>query len=234
MELLNSLFLPMLAGHLIADFWLQPSAWVADKRRLGWKSKKLYFHSFASAILPVLFTLRPELWWFSPIIFATHVVIDFLKSKAKDNILFFFADQILHIAVLASLAFWAGKIILPETLQKFWIYACGFILVTTPLGILTGMFLKSVIKAGSVSAKLDASAWIGILERILILIFILAGQFSAIGFLIAAKSIFRFNETKEGNNPKAEYFLLGTLVSFVLALLVGIAIQHLVKMNFAC
>jgi len=229
MSLIQTLFLPLLAGHLIADFWLQPSAWVADKRRLGWKSGKLYFHSFASAILPVLFTFRPELWWFSPIIFATHVAIDFLKSKAKDNILFFLADQILHIAVLAALTIIAGEIILPETLQKFWIYACGFILVTTPLGILTGMFLKSVIKAGSVSAKLDASAWIGILERILILIFIAAGQFSAIGFLIAAKSIFRFNETKDGSNPKAEYFLLGTLVSFTLAIIVGISLNSLIK-----
>jgi len=89
------------------------------------------------------------------------------------------------------------------------------------------MFLKSVTKSESISAKLDASAWIGIFERVLIVIFILMSQVAAIGFLVAAKSIFRFSETQKDGNKKAEYFLLGTLVSFALAVVVGLAIKHL-------
>lgn len=100
-------------------------------------------------------------------------------------------------------------------------------LVTNPLGILTGMFLKTVTEARSTSAKLDASAWIGILECILIVIFILMSRVAAIGFLVAAKSIFRISETQKDGNKKAEYFLLGTLVSFTFAVVVGIAIKYL-------
>jgi hypothetical protein len=58
----------------------------------------------------------------------------------------------------------------------------------------------------------------------------LAGQFAAIGFLIAAKSIFRFNDTREDGNKKAEYFLLGTLISFILAIVIGLLIKHLITM----
>jgi len=56
----------------------------------------------------------------------------------------------------------------------------------------------------------------------------LAGQFTAIGFLIAAKSIFRFNDTREDGNKKAEYFLLGTLISFTLAIVIGLLIKYLI------
>lgn len=70
----------------------------------------------------------------------------------------------------------------------------------------------------------DAGTWIGYIERIIILTFILIGEYSAIGFLIAAKSIFRFSGgVKDQKERKhAEYILIGTLISFSLAILLGI------------
>jgi hypothetical protein len=227
MQLPDSVFLPLLAGHLVADFWLQPGSWVQHKKSKGWKSGKLLIHSFINAILPVIFTLQLELWWFIIVIFATHFLIDAIKLRFNDSVTTFLVDQILHISVLLVLAFVLTKATIPETFTTFWIYAVGFILVTNPLGIFTGMFLKTVTDAKTTSAKLDASAWIGILERILIVIFILISQVAAIGFLVAAKSVFRFSEIQKDGNKKAEYFLLGTLVSFVLAVIVGISIKYL-------
>jgi hypothetical protein len=62
---------------------------------------------------------------------------------------------------------------------------------------------------------------IGWLERALILIFVLANQFAGIGFLVAAKSIFRFGEFKESENRKeAEYIIIGTFASFLYAILI--------------
>ena len=56
---------------------------------------------------------------------------------------------------------------------------------------------------------------IGLLERLLIFFFVLNGIWSAIGFLVAAKSIFRFGELKDRENRiEAEYILIGTLYSF--------------------
>ena len=185
-------------------------------------------HTFLASLLPVLFTFQLSLWWFFPIIFILHFVTDLFKSKLKDNIPAFLIDQLLHIAALFILATYVTDTTISENLIKFWIFANGFILVTNPIGIFTGLFLNAVIPDKNKKNKHDISAWIGILERILILIFILAGQFTAIGFLIAAKSIFRFNDTREDGNKKAEYFLLGTLISFTLAIVIGLLIKYLI------
>jgi hypothetical protein len=222
-----SLFFPMLAGHLVADFWLQPASWVTHKKENGWKSQKLILHTLIAALLSVVFTLELKLWWFVPVIFLTHYLIDVLKSKVKQNMPVFLTDQLLHIGILWILATFYTEITISNSFLHFWIYASGFILITNPLGILTGMFLKSVTKSEINSAQLNASAWIGIFERILIVIFVITGQIQAIGFLVAAKSVFRFSEAQKEGNKKAEYFLLGTLVSFTLAIVVGLGIKLL-------
>ncbi len=229
MELLNSVFLPLLAGHLIADFWLQPGSWVLQKKQNGLKSTKMFLHCAIAAILPVVFTFQLNLWWFIPIIFATHILIDFFKSKIKDNIPAFLADQLLHIAVLWVLAIYGTRTGISSGAATFWLYATGFILITSPLGILTGKMLGVILPEKEKSFTMDISGWIGIMERILILIFITTGQFSAIGFLIAAKSVFRFNDTRDDGNKKAEYFLLGTLISFTLAIVTGLLIKYLIQ-----
>ena len=228
MEFLHSVFLPMLTGHLIADFWLQPDTWVQHKRKNGWKSGKLILHSGLASLLPVLFTFHLNLWWFFPVIFALHFITDFFKSKLPNTIPTFLADQLLHIAVLWFLAVFVTDLTISENAVIFWIYAAGFVLVTNPTGIFTGMFLNAVIPNKNKKEKPDVSAWIGIFERVLIIIFITTGQFSAIGFLIAAKSVFRFNDTREEGNKKAEYFLLGTLISFTLAIVIGLIIKNLI------
>ncbi len=77
----------------------------------------------------------------------------------------------------------------------------------------------------------NAGKWIGIFERILILTFVMMGQYTAIGFLMTAKSILRFSE-KEGNTQlKTEYILVGTLVSFASSAAVGILISYALKSN---
>ncbi len=226
---MNSLFFPMLAGHLVADFWLQPASWVSHKKENGWKSKKLILHTLIASVLPVVFSLQLTLWWFMTIIFLTHYLIDVVKSKVKQTMWVFLADQLLHIGVLWILATLFTEITIPESFIHIWIYVTGFILITNPLGILTGMFLKSVTKSESNAVQLNASAWIGIFERILIVIFVTTGQIQAIGFLVAAKSVFRFSEIQHEGNQKAEYFLLGTLVSFTSAIVVGLGINWLLK-----
>ena len=71
-----------------------------------------------------------------------------------------------------------------------------------------------------------AGRYIGILERILVLTFVLLNQVSAIGFLIAAKSILRYgNKDKEGARKQTEYVLIGTLMSFSCAILMGLLVR---------
>jgi hypothetical protein len=67
----------------------------------------------------------------------------------------------------------------------------------------------------------NAGKLIGILERILVLTFVIIGKLEVVGFLIAAKSILRYKDT---NTIKTEYVLIGTMLSFGIAMLVGLVI----------
>lgn len=74
-----------------------------------------------------------------------------------------------------------------------------------------------------------AGALIGQLERGLTFVLVLAGQFGAIGFLIAAKSVLRFQYAKD--RSQSEYVIIGTLASFAWAISAALAtlwmIDHL-------
>ena len=73
----------------------------------------------------------------------------------------------------------------------------------------------------------SAGKCIGFLKRIIIGTFVLAGQYEAIGLLIAAKSILRFGD--ERARKQTEYVLVGTLPSLAMALLLGKAAQLLLR-----
>jgi hypothetical protein len=74
----------------------------------------------------------------------------------------------------------------------------------------------------------NAGKYIGWVERILILTFVVGGYEAAVGFLLAAKAVVRYPEIKEGTKSHfAEYFLIGTLTSVGLALVAGIAVNRL-------
>jgi hypothetical protein len=56
---------------------------------------------------------------------------------------------------------------------------------------------------------------------------VLLGDYAAVGWIIAAKSLARFKQLED--REFAEYFLVGTLASFLLAVLVGVGIRILLK-----
>lgn len=58
---------------------------------------------------------------------------------------------------------------------------------------------------------------IGFLERIFVFLFILLNQYTAIGFIIAAKGIVRYPDF--GKKSFNEYILIGTLLSVLFAML---------------
>lgn len=66
---------------------------------------------------------------------------------------------------------------------------------------------------------------IGVLERALVLTLVFLGQFGAVGLVIAAKVLARFKALED--REFAEYFLIGTLASLLLALLGGLALRSL-------
>ena len=94
-----------------------------------------------------------------------------------------------------------------------------------PSSILLGLFLKQWTPPSFNSQSLPkAGQRIGYIERILILTFVHVGSFDGVGFLLAAKSVFRFGELNKAKEIQTtEYVLIGTFASFTIAILIGIA-----------
>jgi hypothetical protein len=118
-----------------------------------------------------------------------------------------------------------------------WAVAMGYLLITWPFSYIIGLAtqkwrldISSHLEKQRTSLA-EAGKWIGIFERLLVYTFIITNQFAGIGFLITAKSILRFNETKkETGRKEAEYKLIGTLLSFAVAIITGLLINQIIQL----
>ncbi|KAA9131294.1 hypothetical protein F3N42_08175 [Marinihelvus fidelis] len=118
------------------------------------------------------------------------------------------------------------------TALELLVILAGGLAATLLAGHLLGRFLKYLEQRTDALAESRSLAeggltnggyWIGIGERSLIFLFIIIGEPTGIGFLAAAKSIFRIGEVKEPDQRRlAEYILIGTLMSFAAAIIVGL------------
>lgn len=224
------IFLKLLIAHLLGDFVLQSNNFVKEKEERKAKSLKLYFHIILHGVLSLLLIWDLNFWKNAIIISVTHLIIDlgktyFTSPKWKREA--FLIDQLLHIVVLAIISFSVTNTNFNYTLfinNNSVIFFTFFLILTRPSSVFIKIFISKWTPEST--SKIDslesAGNWIGILERLLIFIFIIIGKFEAVGFLLAAKSIFRFGDLKEGNDRKlTEYILIGTLSSFGIAIIVG-------------
>ena len=85
--------------------------------------------------------------------------------------------------------------------------------------------LLTVDRGGRRGETENSGEWIGVMERMITLTFVLTGSYTAIAFAITAKSIARFKELE--NKSFAEYYLLGSISSLVVAVVVGLMIKGL-------
>ena len=76
------------------------------------------------------------------------------------------------------------------------------------------------------AVELSRGLVIGVLERTLALTLVLTSQFSALGMILAAKAIVRYQALDD--RDFAEYVLIGTLTSLLIALFVGLGLRALV------
>lgn len=234
----NSLlvFLQLLLAHILTDFVFQPTFWVQHKRIHKASSGYLYIHSFLAGLLTYLLLQRWNLWYIALLVSVSHFLIDLWKLRhRKDDLRLFLLDQLFHLLVLVIIwIFLTGKVdqILPFLISvlnnpSFLVVVTSYILVIFPVGFIIGKATRrwqNDLQEDENEAGLqDAGRYIGIFERVLVLTFILTGNFSAIGFLIAAKSILRFNDKSgAGARKQTEYVLIGTLMSFAITIVLGL------------
>ncbi len=70
----------------------------------------------------------------------------------------------------------------------------------------------------------QAGRYIGILERAIILPLVMAGAFTSIAFILAAKSVARYKELEK--KDFAEYYIVGTLLSTLIAIVGGLVLYY--------
>ncbi|MDI6032747.1 DUF3307 domain-containing protein [Flavobacterium sp. LB2P84] len=234
------IFVKLLLAHLLGDFLLQPTSWVLDKENRKHKSIYLYIHTLLHFILAWILVDMTDFVWFAVVLAVTHGGIDFLKlhfqkNKTKRN--WFVIDQLLHLIVIMgiTLLYNNERIDFSAFDNQFWIFATGILLLTKPTSIL----IKNIISIWTPENKTsddslsNAGNYIGILERLFVFYFVVTTNFEAIGFLLAAKSIFRFGDLKEAKDRKlTEYVLIGTLLSFGIALLTGLLVKYGILQSF--
>ena len=225
------IFTKLLLAHLIGDFVLQSSRWVVHKEANKIRSPYLYLHILIHFLLIMLIFWDWKIWKIALIVASSHYIIDLAKiyagPKFRNQSIPFFLDQLLHIIVIYACSFYPN---LESVTRGFleninWALITAFVFVTYPAAIIMSKILQKMSDQIELDHKSlpNAGKYIGILERLFVLIFILLGRWEAIGLLITAKSVFRFNDLKERNNRKlTEYILIGTLVSFGMAILTGL------------
>lgn len=272
-----NLLLKLVIAHLLTDFVFQPKSWVKDREEKQGKSFKLYLHVIVTTIVAYLLSGMYDNWIIPTVIFSTHLLIDYLKSKTdKDKFSYFIADQAAHLFVIIILWLYIENTWthIPSSIQQitgnsnFWVIATGYVFVSWPLGIIIGkatqkwrdQITREKVKAAEILpiqqettetpdeeeqtpvtteilkkteeqelGLASAGKWIGICERVLILTFVILSQYTAIGFLMTAKSILRFSEKENNTQLKTEYVLVGTLVSFASSAIIGVLIQTALK-----
>lgn len=230
---MNTLWLiKLFLSHLLADFILQPQSWVKDRFSKHFFSPFLYLHGFTAGVL-ALFLIGFHYWTVALLIFITHTLIDGWKSYRPQTVSYFLIDQSLHLLIilicwfctfysLHDLSVWIHDSGNNTTL---WFLITAYLFLSFPAGILVGQMTKKWSDQLPRSTGLaKAGKWIGILERILILTFILQDQYAAVGLLITAKGLLRFNE-KDQQEEKTEYVLIGSLISFSIAVVTGILMK---------
>lgn len=253
----GSLLIRLLIAHCLTDFFLQPDHWVADKKKKIFRSRFLWYHGLVTGLVAWLLVWDPKLWWAIFIVTVTHVIIDGIKLSLQDRskkiateFRLFMADQLAHLLIIMIVWLWIidgwnkmnllVKDLLPD--YKILLRLLGYLIMAGPVGFVIQFLTRRWASEIDTNDSLkNAGQWIGILERILILTLVYIDEFGAIGFLITAKSLLRVIDKPfiPGSEPSltkpfsprkhTEYVLIGTFLSFAIAVITGLLINRLLR-----
>jgi len=236
------LFLQLYLAHLVADFLLRPD-WITRR-----KTELLPLSSHAAiyvacAAVAVNLGLNRRVACVILAVAVVRTLLSYAEARLSgEGWLAFAADQAAYLLVVALAAVWVTgsgsgmwEAVRATAMNPIpYLYACAYVGVVFGGGFLVQKVTQSFLATiQSDVAQLkpglpNAGKYIGWVERVLILTFIVGGYEAAVGFLLAAKALVRYPEIKEDTRGHfAEYFLVGTLTSVGLALIAGIVVNRL-------
>lgn len=230
----------LILGHILGDFYFQTEKMAVRKSNSFSEVLIHGLYYWGAVMVAMMFVLSWQTIIFGTIAALAHFMIDMAKylyiSKQKKKMtpdedqLIFMTDQILHLVCMIAAAYlFAAKngsfrvcnvatqflsvTGLSGTSLLFWVVA--LLIIHKPSNIAIAKTLAVYRPCTKISDRRhdkNAGRSIGTIERIIMLILISIHQYSAIGLVLTAKSIARYD--KIAKEPEfAEYYLMGTLLS---------------------
>lgn len=232
------ILLKLILAHLIGDFVLQSKMWVEKKEQKKGQSIILYLHALIHGLLVLLLLWDITYWSLALTVTLIHGAIDAMKLYAQrenNKTRWFLIDQALHlVSIIAIWMIWIKPDIDFHELAlqpTVWIFVTALLFITSVSGVMIQVLMTNWSKAlneDNIQSLPNAGKYIGMLERLFVFIFIITGNWQGIGFLLAAKSVFRFGDLKESKSRKlTEYILIGTLLSFGIATITALIVLQL-------
>ncbi|MCG9792682.1 DUF3307 domain-containing protein [Flavobacterium algicola] len=228
-----TLLIPLLLAHLVGDFLLQPDKWVKEKSIARQRPKYLCLHIGVHTLALIIALQFQFQYWIGIIsIIFSHFIIDWIKLRLqnkKNEILLFFLDQIAHLIIITFVVYSYKPFVFDPTVISFSqivLFLTALVLQTQVAAIIIKVLLsKWKMKDENPN---QAGKYIGILERLFIFAFVLMDYWEGVGFLLGAKSIFRFGDLNNAKDRNlTEYVLIGTLLSFGLSMLIARGYQFI-------
>jgi len=247
MQPLATTVMSLLLAHLVGDFPLQ-SGWIADhkgRRVLPTVIHAAIHYAVAWACLKwfaevAFLSQRNQL--LVGLYVAIHIAIDVAKCRLVGRELLpvnwavFLADQLLHVAVIVGIACAIANVgpqavmtackLSATTRERILLLGIVYIAVVFAGGYLIRFLTRGLLEGISIEkpAQLtNAGLYIGWLERFLVITAVAVQSPAMVGLILTSKSIARFPELKE-NGAFAEYFLIGSLLSFGIAFVGGLVL----------
>lgn len=237
----------LLISHLIGDFFLQPVGLVEKKKnsKSGLIIHTLIYTLLTTFVLLFFGNIWEIIFWLV-IIFISHYTIDYFRIKitkkyTNNNISFwsFIIDQFIHIMllVIVSLIIKSELNSIGNTIcsipffkqlefSKIIDYALAFLIILTPSSVLIKHIFNYLFNKKEIcenNASDNVGAIIGMLERVVILLLGALGLYGSIALVLTAKSLARFKQLED--QKFAEKYLVGTLISLIIAILALLIIK---------
>ena len=232
----------LLIAHFLADFTFQGAA-MAEEKKTSQRALLLHSVIYAAVMAIACFAGVSPLYALLPaaIIALSHFLIDECKcliSHKWDSIWLLLIDQAIHVVVIILACRFLRLGSVPSALllaaQKV-PRANNFLTIVLILTvnwdpacvIVRKLFdeLSNGAERISFADEPKAGRIIGKLERFIVVILMLTGQASAIGFVLTAKSIARFKQFEA--QGFAERYLVGTLASTAFAIFTALVLWKL-------
>ncbi|MXV15606.1 DUF3307 domain-containing protein [Hufsiella ginkgonis] len=245
-----TILLKLLAAHLLGDFIFQGRKDAEAKNRKILTLALVKHLLIHAACILALFLFNID-YLVVIVILVSHLLIDMGKigyhlrlRKAQERdpgmdvqhrpLIAFALDQAAHVVVIVACWAWTtGQYsALGQPLPaKIWIVLVAYLAVSLPASVFISICVKRWEEPVTGGLP-NAGKLIGLIERALVLSFILQGSLAAIGFLMAAKSILRIGDLRDDkDHRKTEYILIGTLLSFSITIITGIIALYFIQLT---